>query len=61
MSSKASSSLFDLPNEIFYSVFDYFTDFELVCSMRDICPQLNHIIDTYPRYEVSTILKINSE
>ena len=46
-------TLVTLPVELVYRVLDQLPDFDLFCSMQNVCHRLNQILETYHRYQVS--------
>lgn len=45
-------SLHTLPVELVYCVMDHLDDKAMFLSLRNVCKNLNHIMDTYQRYQV---------
>jgi hypothetical protein len=53
MSIKMASFLLKLPVELVYRILDKLDEKTIFLSMRNVCTQLNTIIDTYHRYRVN--------
>ncbi|CAF1486122.1 unnamed protein product [Adineta ricciae] len=51
-------SLITLPAEFVYRILDQLSDFDLFCSMQNVCYRLNQILNTYHRYQTLTTLKL---
>ncbi|CAF1289467.1 unnamed protein product [Rotaria sordida] len=61
MDKQISACILSLPTELVYMILDNLDDFTILCSIRNVCTQLDHIIDTYPRYQTLTTLKFRSK
>ncbi len=55
MSTKITPALLRLPVEIVYRILDHLEIPTILLSFRNVCTQLNTIIDTYHRYQVNFI------
>ncbi len=53
MSDRTISSLFTLPIEFVNRILDHLSDFNILCSMRNVCTRINAIVDIYHRYQVN--------
>jgi hypothetical protein len=53
MSNKIIPSLLTLPVELVYRILDKMDDWTMLCSMRNVCTQINITVDTYHRYQVN--------
>jgi hypothetical protein len=53
MSKKIILSLLTLPVELVYRILDKMDDWTMLCSMQNVCTQINTIVDTYHRYQVN--------
>ncbi|CAF3343663.1 unnamed protein product [Rotaria sp. Silwood1] len=51
MSDKVRSSLLALPVGLVYRILDKLDELTILCSVRNVCTQLNEITDTYDRYQ----------
>ncbi len=47
-----SSSLQTLPVEMVYRILDHLDEIHLFFLINNVCQRLNHILDSYPRYQV---------
>lgn len=55
MANQTSYSLVRLPIELVYRILDQLCDFDLICSIPNVCLRLNMIIDTYLQYQVKSM------
>ena len=53
MSDKVTPSLTTLPNELIYRILDNLDGLTILFSLRNVCIQLNAVIDTYHRWRVT--------
>ncbi|CAF1302080.1 unnamed protein product [Rotaria sp. Silwood1] len=58
MAEKIKPSLYTLPTELIYRILNYLDDFNLFCTMRNVCTRINTIMDSYRRYKTLTTLYI---
>lgn len=50
-----------IPVEFVYGILDELDDFDVLCSMRNVCIRLDKIIESYPRYQTLTTCEISDE
>ncbi|CAF1303778.1 unnamed protein product [Rotaria sp. Silwood1] len=58
MAEKIKPSLYTLPTELIYRILNYLDDFNLFCTMRNVCTRINTIMDSYRRYKTVITLDI---
>ncbi|CAF1127706.1 unnamed protein product [Adineta steineri] len=58
MSTNRTLTLHTLPVELIYCILDNLDDLTIILSLRNVCLQLNAIIDIYPRYQTLTTLNL---
>ncbi|CAF1157449.1 unnamed protein product [Adineta steineri] len=58
MSTNRTLTLHTLPVELIYCILDNLDDLTIILSLRNVCLQLNAIIDIYPRYQALTTLNL---
>jgi len=54
-------SLNTIPVEFVYRILDELDDFDVLCSMRNVCIRLDKIIENYPRYQTLKTCEISGE
>lgn len=52
MSEEFRTSILALPILLIYRILDNLDEFNLVCSMWNVCTRFNAVMETYPRWEV---------
>jgi hypothetical protein len=52
MADKIKPSLLTLPVELVYRILNSLDDFNIFCTMRDVCTHTNTIMNNYRRYKV---------
>lgn len=55
MANQIPHSLITLPIEVVYRILDQLDDFDLICTIPNVCQRLSVIIATYLRYQVKLI------
>jgi hypothetical protein len=45
-------SLHTLPVELVYRILDYLNEFDIICSMQNVCVRINLVVDSYYRHQV---------
>lgn len=53
MAEKIKPSLHTLPVEVLYRIMNHLDDFNILCTMRNVCTRINTIMDNYRRYKVN--------
>ena len=57
----SDKSFLTIPIEQIYRILDNLDDISILLSAREVCKQLNAIIDTYPRYQVNFTFILHSD
>ena len=52
MAEKTKPSLHTLPLELVHRILNYLDNFNIFCTMRNVCARINTIVDSYRRYQV---------
>lgn len=55
MSNQMTASFLTISTESVCQILNHLSDYNLICSMKNVCQRLDEIVENYPRYQVNIL------